>query len=197
MRGDGATTGHRRVRRDLTDEPREGDAAGGRRAHLPLEDEIGSICAPAEMPRRRLEERALGDEPHDLAPRRRHAEGLGLHLHHLVGAVQRGRVEVDQIHRDLRLPIDLEPEPLHALEATGGATDRLRDRFGDREVLLAAEVDVEGHEEGARADHGGASGGMDRVGAEVGDAGGIGTDRGLGPLELPAPDVGEVRAIGT
>src|SRR5581483_3250947 len=59
------------------------------------------------------------------------------------------------------------------------------------------EVHVVGHEERSRANDRGAGGGMDRVGAEVGDAVGIRADLFAGPLELAAADVGEVDAVRT
>ena len=193
---DRSAAGHRCRRRDGGDEPGERLAARGGLSHLPFEHQIGCVRAPAQVARGGLEQGALGDEADDLAPGGRHTQRLGLQPHHLVRAVQRGDVEVHEVHRDLRLAVDLHAEALHALEAAGGPTHRLGDALGDGEVLLAAEVDVESDEEGARADHRGAGSRMDRVRAEVGDAVGIGADLLLRLLELAASDVGEIHAVG-
>ena len=148
------------------------------------------------MPGGGLKECALRHEPNDLAPRGGHAERLGFHLDHLVGAVERGGVEVHKVHRDLCLAVHDHPKALHALEASRGAAHGLRDGLGDAHVLGAAQVDVVGHEEGAGADDRGARGGVDGVGAEVGGALGVLADLFLGELELAATDVGEVGALG-
>ena len=184
---------------DATDatNPRQRLAALHGRAHLVLEHHLRLEVAQLNVPRRGLEQRALRHESDDLAPRRRHALRLGLHLHHVVGAVERRLLGVDEIHRHLRLAVDLEAEPLHVAQTAGRAAHGLRDVLGDGEVRRRAEVDVVRDEKRPRADRGGAGGRVNARRAEVGlSRRGAGVHLVANALELAAADVGEVLARG-
>jgi hypothetical protein len=57
------------------------------------------------MPGTGLEECAFGHETDDLAPGGSDAVCLRLQPHRLVGAVQGSALEIDEVHRDLRLTL--------------------------------------------------------------------------------------------
>ena len=147
------------------------------------------------MTRARLEERTLRHEAHDLAPGGCDAVRRGLESHGLIRAVQRRPLQVNEIHRDLCLSFDFEPERLHVTEAAGGESHRLGDLARHRQVRSRAEVDVERHEKGAGSDRGGASGRVNLRVAEIRLP--LRVDRDLVPqaLELSPPHVGEVHAV--
>ena len=161
-----------------------------------LEHHVLGEVAQLQVARGSVEERLLGDEADDFAPRGRHAVRLGLALHQLEGAIDGGLFRVHEVHGDLRLAVHFEAESLHVAQPAARAAHGLGHCLGHRHVLGAAEIDVVRDEEGAGADDGGASGGMHMIGAEVRHALGIGADLRLGQLKLAAADVGEVLAVG-
>ena len=86
------------------------------------------------------------------------------HLHHVVRAIERRLLGVDEIHRHLRLSIDLEAESLHVAQTA--ATSRARafaTFFATWKIGRRAEVDVVGDEERTRADRDGAGGRVNRA----------------------------------
>ena len=148
------------------------------------------------MARGGLEERALRHESHDLAPRGRHAARFRLQLHRVERAMQRRAIDVDEIHRDLRLTVDLEAKPLHVAEPARRSTHGLGDFLRDGHVGGVAKVDVVRDEKGTRADGDGARRRVNAARSEVGIAVGIRADLGTQTLELSASHVREVLAIG-
>jgi len=110
--------------------------------------------------------------------------------------MERRLLGVDEVHRDLCLPVDLEAESLHVLQATDGSAHRLGDFLGHRHVRRGAEVYVVGDEEGARADGDRAGGGVHGRRTEVGRALWRLPDLGANAFELAAAHVGEVLAVG-
>src|ERR1700722_3155006 len=124
-----------------------------------------------------VEENTLGDEADELTPGRGHAMSGRLGPNGFVRAEERCPVDIDQIHRDLRLAVDLEAEGFDIAESTGGATHRLGNLFRDGEVRGGAEVDVVGDEEGASADGDCTGGRMHGRRAEIRGAGRITPDR--------------------
>ena len=77
----------------------------------------------------------------------------------------------------LRLAVDGEADRLDRGEAAGGLAHGAGDRLGRRQVLGAAEVDVEGDEERASSDRDGARRRVNARRAEVRKAGGVGAGR--------------------
>ncbi len=68
-----------------------------------------------------------------------------------------GRLAViRQVHRDLRAAFHQEASGLDEAEAAGGVPHGAGNGFGDVHVF-GGEIDVEGHQRGARADDGGVS----------------------------------------
>ena len=84
--------------------------------------------------------------------------------------MQRRPLGVDEIHRHLRLAVDLEAQRFDVAQAAGRPAHRFGDLFGDREVRRRAEVDVVGDEEGTGADGDGAGAGCISARSEVGCA---------------------------
>ena len=82
-------------------------------------------------------------------------------------------------------------------KSAGREAHRARDLTRDLHVGGRAEVDVEGDEEGTRADRGCARGWMDLRVTEVGLPRRVRGDLVTQALELAAADIGEVDAIGT
>ena len=196
MRRHRSAARHRRIRCHRGHETAQRFTAADGPPHLVLEHRFPGEPTELQVTRRGVEERLFRHEADDLAKRGRHAVGLGFALHQFEGAIDRRLLGVDQVHGDLCLAIDLEAESLHVAQAAAGATHRPGNLLGDRDVFRAAEVDVVGHEERARADDGGTGGGVDVVGAEVRNAIRVGADVGPGQLEFSAPHVGEVLAVG-
>src|SRR5207302_3103938 len=106
-------------------------------------------------------------------------------------------LRVDEVHRDLRLPIDLESKPLDVAQAAARSANGFGDVLRDLHVFLWPKVDVVGDEEGTRADRRGARGRMDLRWSEVGKAIRICSDLVAQSLELSATNVGEILAIGS
>ena len=144
-----------------------------------------------------LEHGSLWYESDDFAPSDLDAARGGLGLHRFERTPDGRRVGVGEVHRDLRLPVHLEAESFHAGKAAAGEPDLLGDLLGDGEVQGRTEVDVVCDEERAGANDGRARGRVHVVGAEVGNAVGIDADFVAGFLEFAAPNVGEVRAVGS
>src|SRR5439155_972737 len=104
---------------------------------------------------------------------------------------------VDEIHRDLRLPVDLEAQGFDVTQSAGRVPQRLGDVLRDLDIGRRTEVHVVRDEKGARSNGDGPSRRVNTAGAEVGDASRILADLLPQSLELAAAYVGEVLAIGT
>ena len=143
--------------------------------------EVGGACG---------QDCALRDESDDLAlldldaPR----SGSGLHGGEYRGG--RGRIDVQQVHRDLGLAVHLEPGRLNRRQPAARRADLLRNLLGDSDIPRV-EIDVERHQEGPRPDRGRPGGRMDAFRPEVRIGSGIPPDPVSQTLELPFPDVGQ------
>jgi hypothetical protein len=194
-RGDAPAARHCCGRRDGGDEPGERLAALYRPADAVLDDHLAAEVAELNVTRRRVEERDLGHEADNLAPGRRDAVRFGFHPHGVERAEERCLVDVDEVHRHLRLSVDLEAQRFDVAQPAGGAADRLRDGFRDLDVRSRAEVDVVRDEKRPRADRDRAGGRVNARRTEVGHTVRVPADLLAEAFELAAPHVGEVLAI--
>jgi len=127
-----------------------------------------------------------------------HVLRFRFHLHHVIGAVERRLLGVDEIHRDLSLSVHFETESFHVAQAARRSTDGFGDRLRDAQVRRGSEVDVVCDEERARADRHRAGRWVNLVRAEIRS-----TIRRAGvhlvpnALELTAANIGQVLTIGT
>jgi len=113
----------------------------------------------------------------------------------LDGAVDGRLLEVGQVHGDLGLPLHQHAHRLDEVQAAAGMADGAGDPVGDPDVGRV-QVDVEGDQEGARADDGRPRRAEGRR-AEVRGAVGIGGDALLQPFIFARADGRQVLALRT
>ena len=173
----------------------------------------------------RLEQRPLGNEPHDLGAGDADATGIGLAAHLVEGHMQRRDRDVGDVHRDLgdAVLLDVPADGLRGFERSGahhrvafGVLDDLsgdRVALADRPALLAhvegngvgtprggaVKVEIDGDQEVARTDRRSARAGhpfIEGPRPEVGSR--VGVCEFLGQrLVLPGPADGQVAPLGT
>ncbi len=130
-----------------------------------------------QIPYGGVDQGLLRDQADQLAVGDGCSVALGLAADHLDHPVDRRAFEVGQVHRDLGLAVDQQPKPLNVAQPAGAVPDGLADLLGDRNVF-GVQIDVVGHQELARPDHGRA-GFAQLGGAEVRLAIRVGLDLGL------------------
>ena len=162
-------------------------------ADLLLQEMIGRV-RNLEVRGAGRQNRPLRDESDDLAPQDLAAPRAGPRLHRGEHRGGRGRVDVEQIHRDLSVAVHLEPGGLHRRQPAARRADLPGDLLGHADIPRV-EIDVERHQEGPRTDRGRPGGRMDPVRPKVRIRGGILPDPVSQALELAFPDVGQALAL--
>src|SRR5205814_1348631 len=117
VRSDAATAGNGVRRSNARDESAEAFPSAHHFAHLTLQHLRRRELFELQITDSGVEQHSLGDESDDLAPRHRHSFGFGAQLDEIEGVVKRSLLGVDEVHRDLRLAVDLEAEAFYVLEA--------------------------------------------------------------------------------
>src|SRR5208282_4391342 len=161
----------------------DGGFAAHDRGEAVFKDERGTEILDLQEPLGGLLQGQLGDEADDLAGDGLNSVAGGFALDEGEDAVDGSLFEVGQVHGDLGEFADEEAGGFDVAQAAGGETDGFGDLAGDVDVGCIEE-DVVGDKGLARADDGGAGGGMDAGLAEVGAAGGVGDDFVAQALEL-------------
>ena len=140
---------------------------------------------------------AAGIRPMSLAARNLDSGPGGLGENALEDGRGGGRLIVGEIHRDLGQArrFEVQAQGLDGWIAAGRLADRPCDPACDRDVIRL-QVDVEGDEEFAHANRGGAGAGVQAGAADVGAARGVFERSGRQALEAAPPDVFEALMLG-
>ena len=141
------------------------------------------------------EGRPLGNQSHDFALCHGDLARFGFGLDRREDHRRRRHVDVEQVHRHLRLAVHLEAARLHGGQPAARGPDPLRDLLGDPDVRRV-EVDVVGDEERPRPDRRRARRWVDLLGTEVGIGRGVRADALPQSLELSFADVRQSLALG-
>src|SRR5256885_6933659 len=116
MRRNAASAGNWIGRCDVSEEAAHALAATNDFTNLPLQHLLRRELLELQVTDGGLDQYSFGDESDDLAPCHLRTLCFGAQLHEIEDVVQRGPFGIDEIHRYLRLVVDLQPQSLHKPE---------------------------------------------------------------------------------